>query len=421
MKSGILVQHGHSPIKKSGEVRSDILAIIGFVSEELWPEDVKRYDSIGQRSHQEENQEIGIDEEYSYQTEMGDYVEMLLFRENDLYAHPFFDCVDGATTKGVQNFFANGGKQVHVFGVCIQSMEQLSLEVDIEIVFGRLLDHLRSDEDIALICSPALAYLPVEMDRYGEITSNAENFYRVLLSHCYEMNNRFAILDAPYGLHDIYVQKWVRSFRENVGGIASYGAIYYPWLCYRDETFPPSASMAGLFVRVEQEHPPQGIQWPPANYPLIRVTHLENEMDWSEAERYVNVSINPILSQSGRGIVPLGARTLSQEPAFQFINTRRILNLIIEQVRRDNQWAVFETNNTHLWSVLQRDIRYRLGRYWSEGLLTASTGGEKYRVQCDELNNPMVLRDAGLVNIEIRVQPVGAVEQIVIDLNIGGT
>ena len=73
----------------------------------------------------------------------------------------------------------------------------------------------------------------------------------------------------------------------------------------------------------------------------------------------------------------MGARTLSTQAAFQFINTRRILNLIVEQVRRDNQWAVFETNNTHLWSVLQRDIRYRLGRYWSQGLLTESSEGEK--------------------------------------------
>lgn len=413
MKSGILVQHGHSPIKKSGEVRSDILAIIGFISEDLWPEDVRRYDVTGQERNEEEHSR--------FETELGDFVELLLFKETDLYAHPFFSRIDGATTKGVQNFFANGGKQVHVFGICIQSIEQLSSQVDLETVLGRLFDHLRADEEIALICSPALAYLPVEMDRSGEITSNAENFYKAMLSHCREMNNRFAIFDAPYGLHDIYIQKWMQSFRQTLGDIGSYGAIYYPWLCYQDEVFPPSASMAGLFVQVEDEHPPNGIQWPPANYPLNRVTHLENEMDWSEAEKYVNVSINPILTQAGRGVVPLGARTLSTQSAFQFINTRRILNLIVEQVRRDNQWAVFETNNTHLWSVLQRDIRYRLGRYWSQGLLTESSEGEKYHVKCDELNNPKALRDSGFVNIEIRVQPVGAVEQIVIDLNIGGS
>ena len=156
MKSGILVQHGHSPIKKSGEVRSDILAIIGFISEDLWPEDVRRYDVTGQERNEERISH--------FETELGDFVELLLFKERDLYAHPFFSCIDGATTKGVQNFFANGGKQAHVFGICIQSIEQLSSQVDLESVLGRLFDHLRADEEIALICSPALAYLPVEME-----------------------------------------------------------------------------------------------------------------------------------------------------------------------------------------------------------------------------------------------------------------
>jgi hypothetical protein len=414
MKSGILVQHGHSPIKKSGEVRSDILALIGFIPEELWPEDVRHFNPVGEAR-------VSSDDDLKFQTEIGDFVEILLFRGADLYTHPLYECLDSASIKGVQNFFANGGQQVHVFGVCVSSIDDLNSDVDLEQILGRLLEHLRSDEDIALLCSPALAYLPVEMDRKGNITAFAEGVYYVMLYHCFEMNNRFAILDAPRGLHDIYIQDWINGFRKRLGEIASYGAIYYPWLCYMDEIFPPSASMAGLYVRVEKEHPPQGIQWPPANFPLERVTHLENEMEWSEAERYVTASINPILVQAGRGTVPLGARTLSLHTAFQFINTRRILNLIIEQVQRDNQWAIFETNNTHLWSVLQRDIRYRLGRYWSTGLLTSSENGEKYRVQCDELNNPDILRDAGLVNIEIRVQPVGAIEQIVIDLNIGGS
>ena len=104
MKSGILVQHGHSPIKKSGDVRSDILAIIGFISEDLWPEDVRRYDVTGQERNEEDISH--------FETELGDFVELLLFKERDLYVHPFFSCIDGATTKGVQNFFANGGKQV---------------------------------------------------------------------------------------------------------------------------------------------------------------------------------------------------------------------------------------------------------------------------------------------------------------------
>ena len=129
------------------------------------------------------------------------------------------------------------------------------------------------------------------------------------------MNNRFAIFDVYMVCIHLY-SKVDAIISSDLGDIGSYGAIYYPWLCYQDEVFPPSASMAGLFVQVEDEHPPNGIQWPPANYPLNRVTHLENEMDWSEAEKYVNVSINPILTQAGRGVVPLGARTLSTQSAF---------------------------------------------------------------------------------------------------------
>ena len=95
MKSGILVQHGHSPIKRSGEVRSDILAIIGFISEELWPEDVRQFDATGK-------ERIATDVS-SYETEMGDFVEMLLFREGDLYVHPYFSALD--VRPGVTNFF----------------------------------------------------------------------------------------------------------------------------------------------------------------------------------------------------------------------------------------------------------------------------------------------------------------------------
>ena len=89
-------------------------------------------------------------------------------------------------------------------------------------------------------------------------------------------------------------------------------------------------------------------------------------------------SINIIL-QTSRGITVFGARTLSLDPVFRFINSRRILNLVIEQVRRDTEWAVFEVNNPHLWSVLSRDIKYRLNSFWNAGLLTSDNNGAKYQ------------------------------------------
>ena len=95
--------------------------------------------------------------------------------------------------------------------------------------------------------------------------------------------------------------------------------------------------------------------------------------------------------------------------------------MIIEQLRRDSQWAVFEVNNPHLWSVLARDVRYRLEEFWSAGLLTLSDDGSKYEVRCNAENNPPELLDAGYINIEVRLQPVGTTEQILVDLNIGAS
>ena len=94
--------------------------------------------------------------------------------------------------------------------------------------------------------------------------------------------------------------------------------------------------------------------------------------------------------------------------------------MITEQIRRDNEWAVFETNNPHLWDVLDRDVRYRLEQFWRAGLLAGERAGEQYAVTCNATNHPRYLLDSGQVNVEIRMRPVGTAEQIVIDLRLGG-
>ena len=150
------------------------------------------------------------------------------------------------------------------------------------------------------------------------------------------------------------------------------------------------------------------------------MTHTEVELDWNEAGALADQAINPIVVQAGRGVVAFGARTLSTDPMWRFINSRRVVNMVLEQLRRDSEWAVFETNNPHLWDVLERDTMFRLGQFAGGGMLTGKRPGEDYTVKCDgELNLP-ALRDAGEVNIRLRMQPVGTVEHIVVDLRIGG-
>jgi phage tail sheath protein FI len=124
--------------------------------------------------------------------------------------------------------------------------------------------------------------------------------------------------------------------------------------------------------------------------------------------------------QPGRGVVAWGARTLSADPAWIYINSRRIVGLIAEQLRRDNEWAVFETNDRELWKVLERDVTVRLREFWEAGLIAGTRALPEFSVRCDDETNPLELRDAGGLSVAVALRAVGTTESILVDLRIGG-
>lgn len=392
MRPGLVVQHARLPDRSSELVRCDIAGIIGFIERVRWPE--------------------GATE--------GDFIEIVLRREVDLWNHPDRALFDPAARRAVKDFFRNGGDTAHLFGVCLESLDDLKLPSGELGVLGPLLQRLRTEDDIALLLVPAAATMGCEMSRDGELRADAEVLYDELLAHCREMNNRFLIMDAPRGLHAELLERWVARFRQRYPENRSYGAVYYPWLMERDELFPPSGAVAGLFARIDIEHRPFGVKWPPANQPLKGVTHPEVELSWQEAGGLSEKAINPIVVQPGRGVIVFGARTLSTDPNYVYVNSRRVTNMILEQLRRDTEWAVFETNNPHLWDVLERDVMFRLGEFYSSGCLEGRKAAQSYLVRCDAEVNPVELRDMGQVNVHVAMRPVGTAEQIVVDLRIGG-
>ena len=392
MRPGIVIQHHLLPGRGSGLVRGDIAGIIGFASRARWPEGAVS----------------------------GDFTELVLRREDELWNHPDRDLFDAAARRAVRGFFENGGDTAHLFGVCIRDEDDLKAPESVLGVLAPLFDRLRAEDDIGLLAVPAAAYMRCTLHRDGSVHCDADALYDELLGHCRQMSNRFLVLDAPRGLHGEPLSRWVEAFRSRGHENRSFGALYYPWLVQGDDLFPPSGVVLGTFARVELDRPPFGIAQPPANVALRGVTHPEIELDWSEAGDLAAQHVNPIVVHAGTGMVAFGARTLSRDPAWMHINARRIVNMVGEQLRRDNQWAVFEANNPNLWDVLRRDVRHRLSQFWERGLLIGGPAGEDYSVVCDAGLNPPASRDAGQVNVEVRLRPVGTTEQIIIDLRIGG-
>jgi hypothetical protein len=149
------------------------------------------------------------------------------------------------------------------------------------------------------------------------------------------------------------------------------------------------------------------------------VTHTEVDLDWGEAGQVSEAGINPILVQPGRGVVVWGARTISTDPSWIFVNSRRIVSMISEQLRRDNEWSVFEVNSRSLWKIIERDVLVRLDQFWQAGILSGTRSQEEYSVECNEATNPVALRDVGQLNVRILLRPVGTTERILIDLRLG--
>ena len=392
MRPGLVVQHSRLPDRNTGLVRSDIAGIVGFIEKSRWPSDATS----------------------------GDFIELYTRRVHDFWDHPDRRLFDRPTQRAVKHFFQNGGDIAHVFGVCVESLDDLRQQSAMYGVMAPILDRLRAEEDIALLLIPSAAYMRCSVDSDGGVRADVEALYDEMLAHCREMNNRFLIMDAPQGLHDSLLERWVRGLRSRHPENRAYGAMYYPWLKAGDDSFPPSGAVAGTFARVEIEHGTFGVMWPPANIPLRGVTHCEVELTWAEAGAYAEQAINPIIVQSGRGVIIFGARTLSVEPRFHHINTRRVINMVHDQLRRDSEWSVFELNNPHLWDVLDRDIRYRLEEFSEAGALVAKGNERQYQVVCDGSINTKRSRDNGQVNVEVMLRPVGTTENVLIDLCIGG-
>jgi phage tail sheath protein FI len=129
------------------------------------------------------------------------------------------------------------------------------------------------------------------------------------------------------------------------------------------------------------------------------------------------VGINVIRTFPGRGIRVWGARTISSDPSWRYLNVRRLFNFVSESLLLGTQWAVFEPNDVDLWERIKRDIRAFLTRVWLNGALFGRTAGEAFYVKCDEENNPPETRDVGHLIIEIGMAPVKPAEFVIIRLS----
>lgn len=235
----------------------------------------------------------------------------------------------------------------------------------------------------------------------------------MVIAHCERMGDRVAILDVPPDLTPQEVKNW----RMNVAGFdSSYAAMYYPWIQVMDPiteksiAIPPSGHIAGIWARNDNT---RGVHKAPANEVVQGAIGTVYPTTKGEQDTLNPIGVNCVRGFPGRGIRVWGARTLSSDPAWRYINVRRLFNYVEKSIENGTQWVVFEPNDRKLWAKVRRDATAFLKTVWRDGALFGSSPEEAFYVKVDDELNPPESRDLGRLIIEIGMSPVKPAEFVI--------
>lgn len=265
-------------------------------------------------------------------------------------------------------------------------------------------------DDATMVCVPDLM---TPMPGQSLDLNMVKAVQTLIIGHCERMGDRVAILDAPPNMNPQQIKKWRM---DTAGFDSSYAALYYPWIQVMDPVkntsilIPPCGHMAGIWARSDNT---RGVHKAPANEVVRGATGLAVNVTKGEQDTLNPNGVNCIRAFPGMGIRVWGARTLSSNPSWRYLNVRRLFNYVEKSIERGSQWVVFEPNDAFLWMRVKRDVSSFLGTVWAQGALFGSTPDQAFYVKCDEELNPAPVRDMGQLIIEIGMCPVKPAEFVI--------
>ncbi|HEX7277027.1 MAG TPA: phage tail sheath C-terminal domain-containing protein [Acidimicrobiales bacterium] len=279
-------------------------------------------------------------------------------------------------------FFLNGGRRLYVARVGEDGLPGA-------------LDALAREGEIALVAAPGVGAA-------GGADGSAETA-AALIAHA-EAKGRFALVDGPEGstLDDI------RRFRARFD--SDHAALYHPWVVGEDSlgspNLPPSGFVAGVFARGHVLKPASGDA-------VEGAARLESAVD-REAQAVLNPEgISVLRSFAGEGIRVWGARTMSSDPEWKYVNIRRYLLYLERSLDQGIQWAVFEPNGEGLWASVRGSIDDFLQAEWRAGRLMGRQPKDAFFVRCDRTTMTQDDIDHGRLIVLVGVAPLKPAEFVI--------
>jgi len=235
------------------------------------------------------------------------------------------------------------------------------------------------------------------------------------------MGDRVCILDSDKNA-DVNAVLTQRNRLHSSGGD---GALYYPWIMVTmeagkndrmrlvDDFVPPCGHIAGLYARTDSE---KGVHKAPANEVVRGALELKVSITENEQGILNPKGINCIRVFSGRGILVWGARTLSDDPEWKYVNVRRLLLYLERSIEKSTQWTVFEPNGEALWADVRRTAEDFLTGAWRKGMLQGAKPEEAFYVRCDRSTMTQNDIDKGELVCVIGVAPVRPAEFMILSI-----
>ena len=146
---------------------------------------------------------------------------------------------------------------------------------------------------------------------------------------------------------------------------------YYPWIIIADPNvsgrrlaLPPSGHVAGIYARNDVEN---AVFKAPANEVVRLAIDFENRLNKAQQELLNPNGVNCFRFFEGRGYLLWGARTISDDPEWKYVNLRRYFAYLERSIDKGTQWAVFQNNSEQLWGNVRRTIEDFLYNEWRMG------------------------------------------------------
>ncbi len=255
------------------------------------------------------------------------------------------------------------------------------------------------NNDVSIMAVPGITDASVQMS---------------LIAHCENLGSRFAILDIPRDMKSVNEIVDHRNIFDSASA-----AMYHPWVKVFDPltkntaAVPPSGSVAGIYARTDNT---RGVWKAPANEVVSACVGLDANYTTGEQDILNPKGVNLIRSFPGQGIRVWGARTLSSNPLWKYINVKRLFIFLEESIKANTNWVVFEPNDQILWLRVRRTIEVFLSGMWKNGAFAGGTEDEAFFVDIGPNTMSKDDIDNGRLVCVIGVAPVKPAEFVIFRL-----